>query len=137
MRAEQKSPAGAGLPIYWYLLERLKFLVEVARRAGDIDSSRYAALAVFHSLDDARRFAAFRAVGGLRRVHCFLAITSFGNFGHGLGVSPLKIVSAHTRRSITRGFNGAVAQPSTDQLQSIGTTPAAFCLREAGGLAAS
>ncbi|MGA9586168.1 MAG: hypothetical protein WBQ95_12615, partial [Terracidiphilus sp.] len=80
----------------------------VARRAGDIDSARYAALAVFHAFDDTRRFAALRAVGGLRRVHCFLTITCFGYFGHGSGVSPLKIVSAHTREDAARGFNDAV-----------------------------
>src|SRR5579859_8014822 len=88
------------------MLYYLKFLVELTSRAGDIHSAGYASLAVLHTLDDARRLVALGVVGGLRRVHCFLAITCFGNFGHGSGASPLKIVSAHTRNA--RGFNGAV-----------------------------
>lgn len=40
----------------------LKLFVEIARRAGDIDSSRHAALAVLDALYDARGFAAFGTV---------------------------------------------------------------------------
>jgi hypothetical protein len=78
---------------YW----NLKFFVEVARGARDIDSAGNAALAVFYALDDARRFAALGTVGRLRRVHFLLAVTCFRYFSHWSGVSPSGVVSAHTR----------------------------------------
>jgi hypothetical protein len=65
------------------LKHNLEFLVEVARRARDIDSARDAAFTVLDALDDARGFRALGTVSRLRRVHYFLAIASFGNFGHG------------------------------------------------------
>jgi len=43
--------------------QRLKFLVELARRAGYINPARNAALAVFYALDNACRLAALRTVG--------------------------------------------------------------------------
>ena len=86
---------------------RLKFLVEVARRAGDIDPARNAALSVFYALDDARRLAALGTVGRLRRVHYLLAVTCLCNLGHRSGGSPSGGVSAHTDNGVARGFNGA------------------------------
>src|SRR5579863_8042906 len=63
----------------------LKLFVEIADRAGDIHSTRNAALAVFDALDDARGLAALGTVGRLRRVHYLLAVACFGNFSHDLG----------------------------------------------------
>ena len=63
----------------------LKFFVEVAGGARDVDAARNAALAVLHALDDACGFAALGTVGRLRRVHYFLAVTCFGYLGHRVG----------------------------------------------------
>jgi hypothetical protein len=62
----------------------LKFFVEIAGRAGDIDPTGDPTLAILYALDDAGGLAALWTVGGFRRVHYLLAITCFGNFGHGL-----------------------------------------------------
>ena len=89
------------------LNSNLKFLVEIAGRARDIDTAGDTSLAVFYALNDACGFAAFGTVGRLRRVHYLLAITCFCYFSHWLGGSPSGVVSAHTRKK-ARGFNGAV-----------------------------
>lgn len=62
--------------------EPLKLLVKLARRAGDINSAGDAAFTVFHTLHDARRLAALRAVGALRGIHDLLTVSCFCNFGH-------------------------------------------------------
>ena len=77
-----------GLQALSYFKQILEFLVEIAGRAGDINSSWNAALAILHALYDSRRFVALGAIGGLRRVHYLLAIACLGNFGHSPGVSP-------------------------------------------------
>jgi hypothetical protein len=97
----------AGLRETKKLENNLKFLVEIAHRARDVDSAGDAALAVLDALDDTRRLAALGTVSRLRRVHHLLAITSFGNFGHLLGVSPSLGVSLHTSAAAD-GFNVAV-----------------------------
>ena len=94
MKKPGNLPGFSRLPKFNLYLE---FLVEVARRARDVDAARDTALAVLHALDDARRLAAFRTVGRLRRVHFLLAITCFCNLGHWWDVSPFEVVSAHTR----------------------------------------
>src|SRR5579872_1578109 len=63
----------------------LQFLVEFAARAGNKNAPGGAAFAVFHSLHDSRRLAAFRAIGALRRVHNLLTVCSLCDLRH---VSP-------------------------------------------------
>jgi hypothetical protein len=84
----------------------LKFFVEFAGRARDIDSAGSAALAVLDALDDAGGFRALGAIGGLGRIHYLFAVAGFCNFSHGLGGSPLW-VSLHASAGAD-GFNGAV-----------------------------
>jgi hypothetical protein len=99
-----------GLIIDQTLILRLKFLVEIAHRARDVNSAGNTALTILYALDDARCFAAFGTVGRLRRVHYLLAITCFCNLCHLSGVSPSGIVSAHIR--LADGFNvAAVGSP--------------------------
>jgi hypothetical protein len=103
-----KNPAAwAGLFTIHNSKFYLKFLVEVARRTRDVDSSRNAPFAIFDTLDDTRGLAALGTVGRLRRVHYLLAVASFRNLCHGLVGSPLGIVSAHAHQD-GGGFNGAV-----------------------------
>ncbi len=115
----EKARHRAGLFHIPNFIYYLKFLVEIARRARDVDSARNAALTVFYALDDTRRLAAFGTVGRLRRVHFLLAVTCFCNLGHRSGVSPSWVVSAHIRRTTSTtsaprwfgaadGFNVAV-----------------------------
>ena len=81
----RKARRAAGLFLSSIFNLRLKLFVEIARRTRDIDSAGDAALAVLYAFDDARRLAALRTVGRLRRVHYFLAVTCFGNLGHRVG----------------------------------------------------
>ena len=48
--------------------------MEFAARAGNKNAAGSTALAVFHALDDACRFAALWAISALRRVHYLLTI---------------------------------------------------------------
>ena len=108
----------------------LKFFVEVAGGARDVDAARNAALAVLHALDDACGFAALGTVSRLRRVHYFLAVAGLCNLCHGLFDSPLGIVSAHARHD-GGGFNGAVwllgsefgTKRKRDSLSTVYNTP--------------
>lgn len=88
------------------LKRRLKFLVEVARGARNINSAGNAALAVFYALDDARRLFTLGTVGRFCRVHFLLAVACFCNLGH-LSVVLLLGLSLHTFAT-ANGFNGAV-----------------------------
>ena len=75
----------------WTFRSKLRLLQafeEIAGRAGDVDATGRAALAILHALYDACRLAALRAVGALGGVHCFLAVTGFGNLCHDV-VPPL------------------------------------------------
>src|ERR1017187_6106959 len=72
--ASSLSP-GISLARNWKL--PLELLVEVARRAGNIDPARYAALAVLHALDDARRLAALGTIRALAGVHHLLTVRRF------------------------------------------------------------
>src|SRR5271157_1372506 len=101
-----KARRRAGLFETPYFNRRLKFFVEVAHRAGDIDSAWNAALAVLHALDDACRLVALGTVGRLRRVHHLLAVPCFCNLGH-LAVFLLLGLSLRTSAA-ANGFNGAV-----------------------------
>jgi hypothetical protein len=56
--------------------------VEFAARAGNKDSARSVAFAVFYAFYDPGRLAAFRAIGALGGVHDFLAVRRFGDFSH-------------------------------------------------------
>jgi hypothetical protein len=56
--------------------------VEFAARAGNKDSARGIAFAVFYALHDPSRLAAFRAIGALGGVHDFLAVCRFGDLSH-------------------------------------------------------
>ena len=124
----EKARHMAGLFGDQSLNERLEFFVEVADRAGDVDSAGDAALTVLDALDDTRGLAALRTVGRLRRVHYFFTVTSFCDLSHCLGVSPSWGVSAHA--SCAGGFNVAVLallpwDPSpgthTEEADSLGT----------------
>ena len=57
-----------------------QLLKELAARAGNVDSSRHATLAVFDPLDDSRVLAALRAGGGFRGVHDLLAVGCLCDF---------------------------------------------------------
>jgi hypothetical protein len=104
----EKPSQWPGFSAFQLLNNYLELLVEVAHRARDINPAWYAALAVLYALDDARSLAALRTIRRLRRVHYFLAVTGLCDLCHDSGVSPSGIVSAHTRKSDARGFNGAV-----------------------------
>jgi hypothetical protein len=116
--AQLKSPARAGLFHPSKPIGYLKLLVEVARRARDIHSAGNAALAVLYALDDARRLAALRTVGRLRRVHYLLAVTCFCYFCHRSGGSPSGVVSAHTRKMRAASTARSLAQPPNIAAQS-------------------
>jgi len=106
---KQKARQLPGFLLDSNLKQYLKFLVEIAYRARDVDSARDTPLAVFYTLDDARGLAALGTVSRLRRVHFLFAITSFCNLCHGLGVSPSGgCLCTHAQGSDARGFNGAV-----------------------------
>ena len=60
----------------------LQLLEELAGRAGDVDSARDAAFAVFYALDDARGLAALGAIGALGGVHDLLAVCGFCDLRH-------------------------------------------------------
>src|ERR1700686_4252817 len=55
----------------------LQLLEELTRRAGNIDSARNPALAIFHALDDARRLAALGAIRTLACVHYLFTVRCF------------------------------------------------------------
>jgi hypothetical protein len=59
--------------------------VEFAARAGNENAAGGAAFAVLHPLYNARRLAAFRAIGALRGVHNLLTVCSLCDLRH---VSP-------------------------------------------------
>ena len=63
---------------------RLKLLKEIAGGAGDVDTARDTALAIFNAFHNPCRLGALRAVRTLIRVHDLLAVTGFGNLCHGL-----------------------------------------------------
>ena len=98
---KRKARPMAGLFVCARAQLGLKFFVEVADRARDVDAAGDAALAVLYALDDARRLAALGTVGRLRRVHYLLAVTCFGNLGHRSGVLLLG-VSLHTHAGTLR-----------------------------------
>src|SRR5579875_625020 len=81
------------------LIDRLQLFKELARRAGDIHSTRNAALAVLHALHDARRLGALRAIRALLRVHNLFAVSSLGNLGHlrSLSNPDLPLPEAHAK----------------------------------------
>jgi hypothetical protein len=56
--------------------------VEFAAGAGNKDSARGIAFAVFHTLYDSGRLAAFGAICALGGVHDFLAVCRFGDLSH-------------------------------------------------------
>ena len=60
----------------------LELFEELARRAGDIDSARDAALTILHTLDDAGGFGALRTVRALVSIHYLLAVAGLGNLRH-------------------------------------------------------
>ena len=59
----------------------LELLEKFANRAGNVDSARSVALAVFYALHDSGRLGALGAIGALGGVH-FLTVCCFGNLGH-------------------------------------------------------
>jgi hypothetical protein len=60
----------------------LQFLEKIARRAGDVNSARSAALTILHALDDAGGFGALGTVGALVGIHNLLTVAGFGNLRH-------------------------------------------------------
>jgi hypothetical protein len=60
----------------------LEFFEEIARRAGDIDSTGGAALTVLDALDDAGGFGALGTIGALVGVHDLLTVAGLGNLRH-------------------------------------------------------
>ena len=60
----------------------LELFVEFAARAGNEDSAGGIAFAIFHTLYNPGRLAAFRAIGALGGVHDFLAVCRFGDLSH-------------------------------------------------------
>ena len=81
--AHDKSPSpGPWSSALYQELEALELLVEVAGRAGDVDSAGDSALAVLDALYDADGFGALGTVGALGGIHCFLTVAGFGYFCH-------------------------------------------------------
>jgi hypothetical protein len=76
----------------------LELFVELAGRAGDINSARDASFAVFDALHNAGGLAALRTIRALGRVHNFLAICCLGNLGHG---EKLSFLSLETRLELS------------------------------------
>src|SRR5258708_5833812 len=77
-RAADPSPANGKLIRGNLAVEAaLQLLVEIARRAGNINSARNPALAIFHALDDARRLAALGTIRALACVHHLLTVRCF------------------------------------------------------------
>jgi len=62
--------------------KRLELFAEFAGGAGNEDSARDAAFAIFDALHDTRGLAALGTVGALGGVHHFFAVCGFGDFGH-------------------------------------------------------
>ena len=60
----------------------LKLFVEITGRAGNINPSRNATLAILDPLDDASWLLALGAVRALGGVHFFFAVGGFGNLSH-------------------------------------------------------
>jgi len=99
------------------LNRRLKFFVEIAYRARDVDSAGDAALAVFNALDDARRLTALGNSWSTFVVsHYLLAITGLCNLLPWAGCFSFKGVSLRSRAIFARGFNGAVLCYLSSQL---------------------
>jgi len=84
----------------------LQFLVELARRAGNIDPAGHASLAVFHALDDARRLAALGTIRALARVHDLLSVRCFCNLRAYRHDSFLLMSFAQRSARIPRGHCG-------------------------------
>ena len=76
-----KSPRGALYPVNPNRIS-LELFVEIARRAGDVHSTRNIALTVLDALDDAGWFRALRAVRALVSVHDLLTVAGLGNLRH-------------------------------------------------------
>ena len=139
-RSQMKKPGGMpGFFLRRRLKQRVKLFVEIALGARDGDAAGDAALAVLHALHDARRLAAFGTVGRLRRVHCLLAVTCFCNLGHRWGVSPFRIVSAHTRKTLraastARSVARLIALPLAEGLPGQKMTPEEMQRRERDSL---
>ena len=60
----------------------LKLFEELARRAGDVHSTRNSALTVLDTLDDAGRFGALRTIRALVGIHDLFTVAGLGNLRH-------------------------------------------------------
>ena len=67
---------------FYFKFRFLEPFVEFTRGTTDEHSAADASLAVFHTFDNACRFAALGAVSALGGVHFFLAVTGLGDLGH-------------------------------------------------------
>ena len=128
-----KKPGSKPGFLYASNLKRyLKFLVEVAYRARNVDSAGDAALAVLDALDDARRLVALGTVSRLRRVHYLLAVTCFCNLCHLSGASPSRGClcthppgrTASTARTYAASHRNLIAWKERDSLPSVYMTVA-------------
>ena len=77
----------------------LQLLEKLTCRAGYINPTRYAALAIFHALHDARRFAALGTIRALARIHHFLTVRRFSDLSTDCHNSPLLVSSRCAQRS--------------------------------------
>src|SRR6476661_8331606 len=85
----------------------LELLVEIACRAGDVDSAGNAALTVLDALHDARRLAALGTVRALGRVHYLLAICGLCNLRHDSPLTPQNLIPARNFGPRLCGLNPA------------------------------
>jgi hypothetical protein len=82
-RAPKRQRARIGLFGYRrnFLID-LKFLEEIAGRAGDIDSTRDASFPVLDAFYDAGWFRALRTIRALVRIHDLFTVAGLGNLRH-------------------------------------------------------
>lgn len=82
MPMHTRQRARIGPFVYSQIRSRLEFFEELARRAGDINSTRNSAFPILHALNDAGWFRALRTIRALVRIHDLFTVAGLGNLRH-------------------------------------------------------